>query len=68
MDKPLTENEKAQWERWLGDVEKLENLPSGIAEVWDIQLHLFSDISRHGIQVLLICVRGKSLDRYVAHL
>ncbi len=59
MGRPLQENEKLQWKRWLADLPKLQAVrvnrclkPVGFGEVKEIQLHLFSDASRLGYSVV----------------
>ena len=54
-DDPVTENENAQWKRWLEDIPRLQVLkvdrcfkPLNFGEVKEVQLHLFSDASRVG--------------------
>ncbi|PFX16314.1 hypothetical protein AWC38_SpisGene19420 [Stylophora pistillata] len=54
-DEPLEENENEQWTRWLDDLGKLRKVtvdrclkPKGLAQVKEIQLHLFSHSSRQG--------------------
>ena len=60
--------EKAQWNRWLDDLPKLEEVkvdrcfrPREFVEVKETQLHLFSDASPQGYaSVAYLCLKDTS--------
>ena len=64
-DDPVEKADKDQWNRWLDDLPKLQEIqvdlcfkPKGFGEVKEVQLHLVSDASRQGYAaVTYLCLK-----------